>query len=153
MTSDGHASCSNDTSEVEIALDHAWQWFALHAAQRMQLLNYFLLSAGFITAGYGATLNSSRPHVAGAVAAGGCILAVLFWRLDVRTRELIRVAERPLEDLEEKISRASGISGLDMVVLMKTPANRVSSYTSIIRALAAVAFILFAFGAAYGFSR
>ncbi|MCR6493527.1 hypothetical protein [Cellulomonas sp. P24] len=153
MTNDGHASRSDESNELKLALDHSWQWFALHAGQRMQLLNYFLLSAGFITAGYGATLNSSRPQVAGAVATGGCILSVLFWRLDVRTRELIRVAEKPLEELEAKIGRASGIADLDMVALMKKPTHRASSYTSIIRALAGVAFMLFAFGAAFGFSR
>lgn len=96
MTNDAHASRLDGADELRLALDHSWQWFALHAGQRMQLLNYFLLSAGFITAGYGATLNSSRPHVAGTVAAGGCILSLSFWRLDVRTRELIRVAEKPL---------------------------------------------------------
>ena len=31
----------------KIAFDYAWNWFALHAGQRMQSVNFFLVAASF----------------------------------------------------------------------------------------------------------
>ena len=68
------------------ALSHAWNWFSLHAAQRMQCFNFFLIATAFMTAAY-ATLFVSRQYwVAFAIATLGFLFSVCFHRLEVRTK-------------------------------------------------------------------
>src|SRR5882757_915360 len=38
-------------------LDHAWQWFTLHATQRMQAVNFFLVATAFLSTAYVAALR------------------------------------------------------------------------------------------------
>ncbi len=45
------------------AFDHAWNWFSLHAGQRMQSFNFFLIATAFLFAAYGSTLDKD-PRVA-----------------------------------------------------------------------------------------
>jgi hypothetical protein len=33
--------------------EHAWSWFSMHAQQRMQTLNFFLIAMAFLAAAYG----------------------------------------------------------------------------------------------------
>jgi hypothetical protein len=42
------------------ALDHAWNWFSLHAAQRMQTFNFFLVAIAFLVAAYASLLDKSH---------------------------------------------------------------------------------------------
>jgi hypothetical protein len=53
------------------ALDHSFRHFAIYAQQRMQALNYFLVAAGFLTAGFGASLESNAYEAALAIAGVG----------------------------------------------------------------------------------
>jgi hypothetical protein len=51
---------------VEIAKqarEHAWNWFALHATQRMQAFNFFVVATAFLIAAY-ASLLDKEPAAA-----------------------------------------------------------------------------------------
>jgi hypothetical protein len=52
---------------AKMALEHAWNWFNLHAAQRMQTFNFFLVATAFLIAAY-ASLLEKLPLAALAVA-------------------------------------------------------------------------------------
>lgn len=82
---------------VKLVHDHAWAWFVLHAGQRMQSFNYFIVAAAFLTAGY-ATLLDKQPFVAAGAAIVGAWTTMWFRRLDLRTKQLISAAERVLEE-------------------------------------------------------
>lgn len=137
--------------ELKQGLDHAWAWFSLHAGQRMQLINFLLLSVGFVVAGYGATLRSSSDTAAGFIAVMGCALSLAFWRLDVRTRELIKAAEQPLDQLQRRLAERLGVPGLALVAMVESPRQGRTSYSWVIRCLALVAGLAFAAGAIYAF--
>ena len=74
------------------ARNHAWSWFALHANQRMQTFNYFLIATAFLFAAYGALLDKNRVAAVG-VAILGAWLSFWFNRLDRRTRQLVNAGE------------------------------------------------------------
>jgi len=96
------------------ARDHAWEWFCLHSSQRMQTFNYFLISTAFLVAAYG-TLLKENPAAAAVVAIVGAWLAYWFRRLDMRTRQLIHAARKPLLVLQGELARRLEIPELEIV--------------------------------------
>jgi hypothetical protein len=86
-------------SDVE-ARAYAWNWFAPHAGQRLQLVNFWLVAVAFLaTAFVQSQVNHMRPVAAG-VALIGTVASVAFQRLDVRTRQLTQIAEVALAEFE-----------------------------------------------------
>src|SRR6266446_5025035 len=83
------------------AREHAWNWFALHATQRMQAFNFFMVATAFLMAAY-ASLLEKHPVAAAILAAVGAWLAFLFNRLDDRSRQLVDAGENAL-----KVSQAN----------------------------------------------
>jgi hypothetical protein len=41
------------------AREHAWNWFALHATQRMQAFNFFVVATAFLIAAYASILEKA----------------------------------------------------------------------------------------------
>jgi len=83
---------------VEIAKqarEHAWNWFALHATQRMQAFNFFVVATAFLIAAY-ASLLDKEPAAAAVLATIGAWLAFWFNRLDARSRQLVEAGEDAL---------------------------------------------------------
>jgi hypothetical protein len=75
-------------------LDHSWKWFEMHASQRMQLINYFLVAVAFLSAAYVAGLRDDAPEVSTVVAVLGVILSICFQRIEERTKNLIKLGEQ-----------------------------------------------------------
>jgi Flp pilus assembly protein TadB len=78
----------------------AWQWFALHSGQRMQLVNFWLVSTAFLVAAFVQAKIGRLSALAIGVAALGVIASLAFQQLDERTRRLIRIAEAALLHIE-----------------------------------------------------
>jgi hypothetical protein len=97
------------TEKLKLIHDHAWNWFAHHAEQRMTALRFFLLVIGIFAVGYYQTLNNGHYLLAAAFSLLSCCFSVLFWRLDIRTRELIRVGEDILSQTEIEMTKLSTI--------------------------------------------
>jgi hypothetical protein len=49
----------------KVALDHAWNWFNLHAGQRMQTFNFFLIATAFLIAAYRAGPGNLHRTISG----------------------------------------------------------------------------------------
>ena len=96
------------------ALDHAWRWFELHARQRLQLVNFFLLSAAFLSSGYAVTL-ADYPRVSAVLALIGLAMAVFFWLVERRVRALLKAGERAMAKSEQRLARATGIKEIRLV--------------------------------------
>jgi hypothetical protein len=138
---------SPDTGDaVADGLDHAWAWFALHAGQRMQLINYFIVAVAFVTAAYAASVSAGRNWVAGAISAGGIILCVAFELLDVRTRQLVRLGEQALISLESCLAERANTPELNLVARAGARA-RGTSYRFVLRMLTRAGILLFICGA------
>ena len=85
------------------SLDHAWRYFALHAAQRMSMFNYFLLLFGVVSAGLAGCLRTDGVlRLIGALlGASLSAVAFTFWKLDQRSAFLVKHAEFSLCQLEQ----------------------------------------------------
>jgi hypothetical protein len=87
------------------ALEHAWKYFELHAAQRLSMFNFFVAFATVALAGLGASLQSDRNHqIAGLLI--GIIIPVItfvFWHLERRTAFLVKHGEQAIIALEQEL--------------------------------------------------
>lgn len=81
---------------------YAWNYFQLHAGQRMSVFNFYIFLAALMTTGLVTTFNVSfQAHYLGILL--GALLSFIsfvFWKLDERTRFLIRLSEDALKELE-----------------------------------------------------
>lgn len=83
-------------------LGHAWNYFQLHANQRISVFNYFVVLSGVLAAGLAATIQGP-PRLASLGVGLGLLLVLLsfvFWKLDERTSFLIKHAEDILKGIE-----------------------------------------------------
>jgi hypothetical protein len=91
--------------EVKEARSYAWNYFALHADQRMKLFNFFLVLSGLILGAFPAVRNMAPGLKVVALLPSFLVLsAFIFWRLDERTRRLVKNAEAALKFLDERWS-------------------------------------------------
>jgi hypothetical protein len=94
--------------------NHCWNYFALHAQQRMSAFQFFItLETGLI--GAGLFILQSKSQFASsywALMIGPLItlLAFIFWKIDQRTKDLIKNAEASLKDIESFFILNSSIS-------------------------------------------
>jgi hypothetical protein len=88
----------------KIFRDYAWAYFTLHAGQRLQSFNFFLVAAGLLTAGITGLLKEGGPAHGIAALLGGAlsILSVVFWKLEQRTKYLVKNAEAALKHLDSQ---------------------------------------------------
>jgi hypothetical protein len=124
---------------------YAWNWFALHAGQRLQLVNFWLVAISFLAAAFVQACTSHLVAIAFGVSVTGVVSSLAFMRLDARTRQLIRVAENALAAVEAA-QTASGLDSVYELVKASHSARRSSldSYRIIIQGLqACVAFMFF----------
>ncbi len=82
--------------------DYAWRYFALHADQRIKTFNFYLVLCALISGGIIALVKDSKsPYLAALVAFGLTFISFIFWRLDIRNKELIHHSEEALKLLED----------------------------------------------------
>lgn len=89
--------------DFRIALDHAWQWFALHRKQRMQTLYFHMISAGFLANAYIISIKDHSKLGIGVGALGG-ISSLLFFQLERRNRHFVTLGKRALRPLEQRLA-------------------------------------------------
>ncbi|WP_144426426.1 hypothetical protein [Methylobacterium sp. ARG-1] len=79
------------------AMKHLSRFFALHAQQRVSVCNFFVILAGVISAAIVRALQAGRPLSVVVIALGPLpLLSFVFWRLDQRNPDLIKISERAL---------------------------------------------------------
>jgi uncharacterized membrane protein len=120
----------------------------MHAGQRLQLVNFWLVAIAFLAAAFvQSQINHLRPIAAG-VAIIAVVASVAFQRLDVRTRQLSQIAEDVLREFEDEWV-AHGAS--ELIALVKRSGNArkswADSYRLIIQGLQL--FVAFVFAAAF----
>ena len=85
---------------------HVWQYFTVHAGQRMSMLNLFMLLTGLIAAGLGACVQGQGTLrlLGGILELFLALTAFLFWKLDARTAFLVKHAEKAMVRLEARFT-------------------------------------------------
>jgi hypothetical protein len=91
----------NDELRSELR-DYAWKYFALHADQRIKTFNFFLILCTLIAGGLITILRDGGNIALGALPAFILtLLSFVFWRLDIRNKQLIHHSEEALMILED----------------------------------------------------
>lgn len=134
---------------LEQSIGHAWDWFALHATQRMQGVNFFLLAAAFLTGAYVNAMQYSKFTVAGGVAGLGVLFCVVFYLFEMRVRELLKTSEKALAPFQQQLSKMSGVQEFEICKLVEEPRYRFTSYHRVISGLYFLTGIAFLLGGVY----
>ena len=127
------------------SLSHAWDWFALHAAQRLQMFNFFCVTTAFLVAAF-VTADQNRARVlAGTIALGGAAASVGYNLLEQRTKSLVRAAEQALTPLQARLADLTGVDAVRILAKVERPDHRLTKYSFVFNLLqraAAVAWLL-----------
>ena len=89
---------------------HAWDYFELHADQRLRAFHFYILLetglvAGLLLASRGA---ASTPAVVVIVGLLMILFSFVFWKLDFRTKGMIKVSEEALKLYERRLFGGTG---------------------------------------------
>src|SRR6266571_7503138 len=125
------------------ALDHAWNWFALHAGQRMQSFNFFLVATAFLIAAYGALLEK-HAGIATGIAILGAWNSYWFNRLEKRTKQLVKGGEAALKGSQKQLAELSGIPEMAILERIEAKSPGSSSYSIVINVIQWTVLVAFA---------
>ena len=107
--------------------DYAWDWFKVHAKQRTDMFNYFLLTTGLLANAYVNLRKEGHWVAAGAVAITGLFTSFGFSLLDVRNKFLVDKAAYVLDETERELlfcTETMKDKGLSQVRLDRTKPNK-----------------------------
>ena len=76
----------------------AWDYFQLHATQRLTTFNFYVGISSLLVGGLAATIKGDFevPLLGGVVGVLLLVFSLVFWKLDQRNSDLIKGAERAL---------------------------------------------------------
>jgi len=129
---------------------YAWNWFALHAGQRLQLVNFWLIAVAFLATAFVQALSSHLVAVAVGVSLTGAVASLAFMRLDHRTRQLVQAGESALRHLEAGRTGSGMGEVLELVrVSQQVQVSRLDSYRAVIQGMQLLVAAMFALAALY----
>ncbi len=126
------------------AQTYAWNWFALHSGQRMQLVNFWLVAVAFLGAAFVQARTGNLRAVAVGVCLTGTVASIAFAMLDARTRRLVQVAEDALRVLEDERAAAGATSSRLVSASHTARFSTLLSYRFVIQGLQLTIAALFA---------
>ena len=142
-----------DESDRNASLQsYAWNWFELHAGQRLQLVNFWLVAVAFLAAAFVQAKASHLTAIAFGVSVTGAVSSLAFMRLDVRTRQLVQVAENALSVFEKNNTAAGSDKAFELTKASERARGRpFDSYRVIIQGLQISVAVMFLLAAIYSF--
>lgn len=91
-------------------LEILWQYFSLHASQRIQMLNFYIVLETFLLTAWLTLLQVeagfSFPRIIIGIAL--VLFSVVFYVLDVRTKSMIKLCEESLSKVEKNYIKQFG---------------------------------------------
>ena len=97
------------------AYKSAWDWFSVHAAQRMEIFRFFILLTAALAAGYVGALQYKGYLLAVAIAGAGVFVSSTCKLLDRRVAALLKIAEGALEFEQGRLKSISGNPQIEFV--------------------------------------
>ncbi len=92
---------SYEGQQISDQRQYVWNYFQLHASQRLSTFNFYIVISTAIAAGYLVTIGvGSIPIPAILLGFTISLLSFIFWKLDVRNKQMIKNAEEALKYLE-----------------------------------------------------
>jgi hypothetical protein len=142
----------DDDQMEKDARDHAWNYFAIHASQRMQTFNFFLVATAFLIAAY-ASLVEKHPIPAFVTAVVGAWVSYWFHRLDARTRQLIKASERALKIMQMRLANRTNVNEMKILETVEKAGYGASTYKVVIAVIQWTIVAVFISAALYAICR
>ncbi len=133
-------------------LQHAWNWFSLHAEQRMKSLNYFFLAVSLLVAAYVTALKYVHPAVAAGIGIVGVLTAICFSSFELRIKELINAGEDAMKASETCLAKYTGNPLFNITQRVEVPKRRITAYSVVIPSIHLLMAAAFLGGAMYAYS-
>lgn len=90
-----------NTTKEDVFREYAWNYFELHAQQRLQAFEFFITLATATLAGFVTLIQVGQSHKwLSIIGFGLSFISFVFWKLEVRTRALVKNAEAALNYLD-----------------------------------------------------
>ena len=138
---------------LTIAVNHAWSWFEVHAVQRQNFVNFFLIATAFLSAAYVGALSGKLNILAATDCLVGLAISLAFFLIDLRNRELIRAGERPLKALQDRLADLLDMESLRILEAVERPQLRLGSLGKVVRAVHLTAMAAFISAGVYALVR
>jgi hypothetical protein len=144
---------------LEPALVHASTVYGLFVTQRQNLVSFYLVALGFLSAAYVAALRDRLRAAAVAVCALGAAASAAAILQDRRLRQLMRAAEEALRQLQRRLAAEAGVPALEILARAdaaapdQAPAPRRLTRGQVVRVLYGAVGLLFCAGAVYAAAR
>lgn len=106
---------------------YAWDYFSVHASQRLTTFQFYVTLSTAMTAGYMLLMRNTGGFKWMAVI--GVLLfifSITFWQLDRRNRELVKNGERALKHLDSLLALPDAIDGVSPLRLFNRDENGTS---------------------------
>jgi hypothetical protein len=92
-------------------------------ASGLQVLNYFLVAAAVLSAAYVSALNGKLHAIGCAIGLLGVALSSVTYLVGRRQRDVARLAEMPMKEIEEILAENLNLSSLRMIDQAETQRN------------------------------
>ena len=103
-----------DDSLLKIALDHATRIYESRTSNGLQVLNYFLVAVAVLAAAYVSALNGRLHTVGCAIGLAGVPLSMVAYLVGRRQRDVARLAEVPIREIQGILADRLAIGSLQM---------------------------------------
>lgn len=104
--------------------DYAWNYFSVHANQRMGVFQFYITLSTAVLGGAVLLAGSGDDRIWSALLFMLLpFLSFVFWRLDQRTSELVKNAEKALQHLDEMALSNKSDHGGQVLALFKNDEN------------------------------
>jgi hypothetical protein len=124
------------------AIEYLRSYSETRRAQRLQVINYFVVSIAFLTAAYASALSNKLNILAGAIPILVACIAAVFWWSDRATRSYLHLTDEPLLILERRLASRLSVPGLNLtersMTLAKTRRNSPSLLVTLMYLLAII---------------
>ena len=141
-----------DHDLAKIALEHAWNWFSVHADHRLRAVNFFLIAVAFLVTAY-VTALEKNPPLAIAVGVVGLFVTFAFNRLELRIRELVKAGEAAMGPFQGRLAGLTGVDQLRIVQRVEMSGRPFTKYSKVIGTLHWVAYVCFLGATLYAWYR
>lgn len=108
--------------------EYAWNYFIAFAGARLSTFRFYLVFCTILIAGLAAVLSTNEKWPAVYLGLVLSFLSFIYWKVDVRHKDLIKHSEKALEYLEKQFPLPEGERQPHVLQLFYSEAEREKSY-------------------------
>jgi hypothetical protein len=144
---------SDDDKLLLAAIEHLRSYFENRRSQRLQVINYFLLSIAFMSAAYVTALSNKLNGVAAVLPIIGIGVTAGFWWSDMASRTFLHLTDEPLLILERRLADRLGVPELNLMKRSKRLVTWKNSPSRLVSTMYLLAIVVLTLGTVYALVR